>query len=126
MPGLKLTSLTLPDLLTICPFEGETNPHYEDALAETVAWANSYKIFTGKKRAIYDQVMPELFVSHFYPSADAQVFRMCCQYTYIMYAFDETTDDMDALGVQTVGESFLNALSGKFFDGNVISNMVKE
>ncbi|EEB99546.1 hypothetical protein MPER_00760, partial [Moniliophthora perniciosa FA553] len=50
----------LPDLLAICPLQGYTNPHYEEARGESSAWINGYDVFSDRKRAYFVQGCNEL------------------------------------------------------------------
>ena len=68
----------LPDLLSICPFKGGTNPHYDEAGPESAAWVDSFNVFTDRKRAYIVQCTTELPVSFTHPYAGYEQFRTCC------------------------------------------------
>ena len=70
----------LPDLLSICPLKGGTNPYYKEAGAESAAWINSYNVFTDRKRAHFIQGVNELLVCNTYPYAGYEQFRTCCDF----------------------------------------------
>lgn len=120
------TIQVLPDLLAFCPFEGGVNPHYKTVCIESTAWMNSYNVFLGDKRSIYEQILPELLMSHIYPYADLDAFRLCCYYIHVAYAFEELSDDLDGAGVQGVGNALVSALAGEGCDGSVMSVISKE
>jgi len=70
----------VPDLLSACPLEDGTNPHFEDSLAESRAWFSSYNILDDKKRASFFRAQFELLCSHVYPYAGREHFRDACNF----------------------------------------------
>jgi hypothetical protein len=69
---------TLPDLLSLCPLEGATNPHYERIAAESRAWIHSFDVLPDQKRAFFISGCSELLVSHAYAYAGDEEFRTVC------------------------------------------------
>ena len=70
---------TLPDLLSLCPLERATNPHYERVVAEARAWINSFDVLTDRRRAFFMLLgCSELLVSHAYAYAGYEEFRTAC------------------------------------------------
>jgi len=70
----------LPDLLSGCPLEDATNPHYKEAAAQSRAWINGYDIFTDRKRAFFIAGQNELLCSHVYSYAGFEQFRTACDF----------------------------------------------
>ncbi|EMD34166.1 hypothetical protein CERSUDRAFT_98094 [Gelatoporia subvermispora B] len=117
----------LPDLLSICPLKGSTNPHYTQAAAESSAWINSYNLFTDRKRAFFIQGSNELLVSHTYPYAGYEQFRTCCDFVNLLFVVDEVSDEQDGKDARGTGNVFLKAMcDADWDDGSPLAKMTKE
>lgn len=126
MPALTRT-FKLPDLLSMCPVKGSTNPHYEKAAAESSAWINSYNLFTDQKRAFFIQGSNELLVSHTYPYADYEQFRTCCDFVNLLFVVDEVSDDQSGRDARATGNVFLQVMRHDDWDnGSPLAQMTKE
>lgn len=75
-----MRQISLPDLLSLCPLKGSTNPYYKEVSAEASDWIQSYNIFTDRKRAHFMLSSNELLASHTYPYAGYEQFRTCCDF----------------------------------------------
>lgn len=126
MPALTRT-FKLPDLLSMCPVKGSTNPHYAKAAAESSAWTNSYNLFTDQKRAFFIQGSNELLVSHTYPYADYEQFRTCCDFVNLLFVVDEVSDDQSGRDARATGNIFLQVMRhDDWDDGSPLAQMTKE
>jgi hypothetical protein len=76
----RTQQFVLPDLLSGCPLEDASNPHYRKAAAESRAWINSYSIFSNRKRADFIQGLNELLCSHAFCYAGYEEFRTTCDF----------------------------------------------
>nr|BDI63099.1 sesquiterpene synthase [Collybia nuda] len=121
------TQILLPDLISMLPLEGATNPHYEKGAAESRAWINSYNVFTDRKRAFFVLGSNELLVSHAYPYAGYDVFKICCDFVNVLFVFDELSDEQDGKDALTLGNIFVNAMTDPLWnDQSKFSRMTKE
>ncbi|KAF9490782.1 terpenoid synthase [Pleurotus eryngii] len=121
------TQIVLPDLLAMCPLKGYTNPHYKEAAAESVAWIDSYNVFTDRKRAFFVQGCNELLVSHTFPYAPYEQFRTCCDLVNLLFVIDEVSDDQSGKDARATGQVFLNALGDpEWNDGSLLSRITKD
>ncbi|KAJ8520197.1 hypothetical protein ONZ45_g2998 [Pleurotus djamor] len=121
------THFVLPDLLAMCPLKGDTNPHYKEAAAESVAWIDSYNVFTDRKRAFFVQGCNELLVSHTFPYAPFEQFRTCCDLVNLLFVIDEVSDDQNGVDARATGQIFLNALGdADWNDGSLLSRITKD
>ncbi|KDQ53197.1 hypothetical protein JAAARDRAFT_162104 [Jaapia argillacea MUCL 33604] len=117
----------IPDLLSICPLRGSTNPHYEKARVESSAWISSYNLFSDRKRLFFILGSNELLVSHTYPYAGYEQFRTCCDFVNLLFVVDEVSDDQNGSDARKTGEVFLNAMrDAKWDDGSALAKMTKE
>lgn len=122
-----MRTFTLPDLLSMCPLKGSTNPHYEIAAAQSSSWVNGYNLFTDRKRAFFIQGSNELLVSHTYPYADFEQFRTCCDFVNLLFVVDEVSDEQDGKDARSTGEIYLNAMRDPDWDdGSALAKMTKE
>lgn len=117
----------LPDLLSLCPFESSTNPHYARGSAESRAWIDSYDIFTDKKRAFFIQGCNELLVSYVYPYAGYEQFRTCCDFVNLLFVIDEVSDEQSGADARRTGGIFLNVMRDPSWDdGSKMAKMTRE
>ena len=127
-----MTSVTgsfyLPDLLSLSvQFKGSTNPHWEKAAAESIAWVNSYNILTDRKRAFFTQCSIELLMSHTYPFASYDEFRTCCDFANLLFVIDEVSDEQNGEDARKMGSVCLNAIRHvDWDDGSALAKMTKE
>ncbi|KAL0954655.1 hypothetical protein HGRIS_003606 [Hohenbuehelia grisea] len=124
---MSTSQFVLPDLLSMCPLEGFTNPHYERAAEESRAWINSYNVFTDRKRAFFVQGCNELLVSHTFPYAGYEEFRTCCDLVNLLFVIDEVSDDQSGKDARATGQVFLNALGDpEWNDNSLLSRITKD
>ncbi|OCH95452.1 terpenoid synthase [Obba rivulosa] len=117
----------LPDLLSVCPLRGSTNPHYAQAAVESSAWVNGYNLFTDRKRAYFIQGSNELLVSHTYPYAGYEQFRTCCDFVNLLFVVDEVSDEQGGKDARGTGNVFLKAMcNADWNDGSPLANMTKD
>ena len=123
----NMLSFVLPDLISICPLKGSTNPHYEAAAPQSSAWVDSYNLFTDRKRAYFIQGSNELLVSHTYPYADFDQFRTCCDFVNLLFVVDEVSDEQNGTDARSTGRVYLQAMRDPDWDdGSKLSKMTKE
>ena len=119
--------IVLPDLLSICPIRGSTNPHYEAAAAESRAWVKSFNIFRGEKLAILLNSGSELLVSHTYPYAEYEQFRTACDFVNLLFVVDEVSDDQNGRDARQTGMVFLDVMKDPTWDdGSKLAQMTRE
>ncbi len=120
-------TFTLPDLLSMCPLKGSTNPHYAIAAPQSSAWIDSYNLFTDRKRAFFIQGGNELLVSHTYPYANFDQFRTCCDFVNLLFVVDEVSDEQVGKDARATGNVYLNAMRDpNWTDGSALAKMTKE
>ncbi|KAI0635720.1 terpenoid synthase [Trametes polyzona] len=123
----KQQQFILPDLLSLCPFEDATNPHYVQCAEESSAWVKSYNIFSERKLAFLMQGSSELLVSHAYPYAPYEQFRACCDFVNLLFVVDEVSDDQTGKDARRTGEVFLNTMRyPDWDDGSALAKMTRE
>ena len=118
------TILTLPDLISQCPFTWSTNPHHETAGPEATAWLDEF--FQGSALTRLRKARGDLLASYTYPYVDHEFFRLCSDNMNLLFALDGISDDQDAQGAQETRETFLKALKGEPCKDNVVSRLTKE
>ncbi|KAJ3968566.1 hypothetical protein EV361DRAFT_829823 [Lentinula raphanica] len=95
---------SLPDLFAVCPLEGDINPHYKEAGAESAEWINSYDVFVDRQKAFFKQSCNELLVAHVYPYAGYKQFRTCCDFINVLFVIDEISDTQNGKDARTTGQ----------------------
>lgn len=122
-----LRNFVLPDLLSICPIKGSTNPHYEAAAAESRAWVNGFNIFQGEKLTFFLTGSNELLVSHTYPYAEHEQFRTACDFVNLLFVVDEVSDDQNGKDARKTGMVYLNVMKDPAWDdGSKLAQMTRE
>ena len=122
-----LSKIVLPDLLSICPIKGSTNPHYEAAAAESRAWVNGFNIFHGEKLTFFLTGSNELLVSHTYPYAGYEQFRTACDFVNLLFVVDEVSDDQNGKDARQTGMVYLNVMRDPAWDdGSKLAQMTRE
>ncbi|KAH7911343.1 isoprenoid synthase domain-containing protein [Hygrophoropsis aurantiaca] len=102
---------TLPDLLSVCPFQlGDANPYYKEAGADSKAWLSQYHIFTDRKRAFFVQGCNELLCSRVYPYAGYTEFRTTCDFVNLLFVIDELSDDMNGEDARDTCDTFYRTM----------------
>ncbi len=86
--------IILPDLVSSCPFKWSVNPHYERARDESGAWIDGFKVFTDRKRALFNIYNSELLPALAYPYAGFEELRTCCDFINLLFVFDEISDEL--------------------------------
>ena len=120
-------TFVLPDLFSICPIKGSTNPHYEAAAAESRAWVNAFNIFHGEKLKFFLAGSCELLVSHTYPYAEYEQFRTACDCVNLLFVLDEVSDDQNGKDARKTGMVFLNVMRDPTWDdGSKLAQMTRE
>ena len=121
------SKIVLPDLLSICPIEGSTSPHYEAAAAESRAWVNGFNMFHGEKLTFFLTGSNELLVSHTYPYAGYEQFRTACDFVNLLFVVDEVSDDQNGKDARQTGMVFLNVMRDPAWDdGSKLAQMTRE
>lgn len=119
--------IVLPDLFSICPIKGSTNPHYEAAAAESRAWVKSFDVFHGEKLAFLLSGSSELLVSHTYPYAGYEQFRTACDFVNLLFVVDEVSDDQNGKDARQTGIVYLNVMKDPTWDdGSKLAQMTRE
>jgi hypothetical protein len=92
--SLTATKYQLPDFTSSFSVPLKINPHYPSASDVSDEWIGSYSIFKDKAFA------EKFFLNRFgllnamcYPDANAERFRLCCDYMNLLFVFDEDADD---------------------------------
>lgn len=118
--------LVLPDLVSGCPFKWSVNPHYERARDESSAWTESFKVFTDRKRALFNIYNSELLPGLTYPYANYEEFRTCCDFINLLFVFDEVSDELGGEESHRLGAILLKALGGVYTKDSILSKMAEE
>jgi hypothetical protein len=124
---MTMRQLTLPDLHSMCPLKDATNPHHKPAAAESRAWINSFKVFSDEKRAEFIAGSNELLVSHAYPFASYERFRVCCDFINTLFVVDEISDVQNGEDALSTGMIYLNVLKDSSWDdGSKLAQITRE
>jgi hypothetical protein len=120
--------LILPDLFSIStPFHDATNPFWKRATAESRRWVTDYADLADHPRALFFQCQNELLVSHCYPYAGYDEFRVCCDIMNLLFLLDDITDQQCVDDAQKSGDIFMQALRDPTSsDGSKIALMTAE
>jgi len=118
--------LFLPDLVSSCPFKWSVHPEYERAREESAAWIDGFKVFTDRKRVIFNMWNFELLVALTHPYAGYEEFRTCCDCNNMLFVFDELSDEVDGDRTRQLGDILLGALGGKSAPCSVLSRIGEE
>ncbi len=118
--------IILPDLVSSCPFKWSVNPHYERARDESGAWIDGFKVFTDRKRALFNIYNSELLPALAYPYAGFEELRTCCDFINLLFVFDEISDELAGGEARELGVILLKALGGEFTKGSVLSKIAEE
>jgi len=122
-----MQQFTLPDLRSMCPLKDATNPHHKSAAAESRAWINSFKVFNDAKRAEFIAGSNELLVSHAYPFAPYERFRVCCDFINTLFVVDEISDVQNGEDALSTGMIYLNVLKDPSWDdGSRLAQITRE
>lgn len=106
------SSFFIPDLITLVNFPFARNQHYERASAESAAWFREYNLFeTKSKKVELIQSCTELLASHFYPEANYEKFRICCDFMNICFLIDMVFDDEDGEGARKLAGIYIGAMT---------------
>jgi len=111
----------------MCPLKDATNPHHKAAAAESRAWMNSFEVFSDEKRAEFIAGSNELLVSHTYPSASHERFRICCDFINTLFVVDEISDMQNGKDALHTGMIYLNVLKDPSWDdGSKLAQITRE
>ena len=111
----------------MCPLKDATNPHHKSAAAESRAWINSFKVFNDEKRAEFIAGSNELLVSHAYPFAPYERFRVCCDFINTLFVVDEISDVQNGEDALSTGMIYLNVLKDPSWDdGSKLARITRE
>ena len=111
----------------MCPLKDATNPHHKTAAAESRAWINSFEVFSDEKRAEFIAGSNELLVSHAYPFASYERFRVCCDFINTLFVVDEISDVQNGTDALTTGMIYLNILKDPTWDdGSKLAQISRE
>ena len=118
------TVLTLPDLLSQCPFPPSTNPHYEVSGPNTAAWLDKY--FHGDALVRLKQARTDLLINYTYPYVSPEFFQLCSDNMNLLFVVDGISDKQDGFGAEKTREMFLKALKGEPCEDDVVPRMTRE
>ncbi|KAF9648811.1 terpenoid synthase [Thelephora ganbajun] len=122
-----MQQFALPDLHSTCPLKDATNPHHKSAAAESRAWINGFKVFSDEKRAEFIAGSNELLVSHAYPFAPYERFRVCCDFINTLFVVDEISDVQNGKDALSTGMIYLNVLKDPSWDdGSKLAQITRE
>jgi len=111
-----LTQYTLPDLLSLCPFEfSKPNPHLEECNAESMAWVTNFNILNDKHIAIMEKSQTSLISALTYPYAGREDFRMICDFINLLFILDHLSDDMHGKDARGACEVFYQVMANPDF-----------
>ncbi|KZT69363.1 terpenoid synthase [Daedalea quercina L-15889] len=119
----------LPDLISLLPFEGSLNPHYEQAAEASSVWLHSYGIgvVPEHKRAFFQQKGSELLCAYAYPYAGYDELRTTMDFINLLYVVDELSDDQGGEDAWKTGRVLLNIFHDpNWDDGSRFAQMSKE
>lgn len=121
-------SFTLPDLVAICPFVCQRNPHYPDVSTKSSEWLLSFNVLDDAKRAHFTQVDYGLLTAYVYPTADEEHFKTCCDFINILFALDDISDEMSSpdASQMMVNVAAKAMKDPQFDDGSPICAMIKQ
>jgi hypothetical protein len=90
------TAYLLPDLISYCPFPLKLNSSYPAVADVSDEWMASYGVLEDKPLAErFFAAQFGLLTAMCFPEADAERFRLCCDYINCLFAFDDVEDDGD-------------------------------
>ncbi len=118
--------IILPDLVSSCPFKWSVNPHYERARDESGAWIDGFKVFTDRKRALFNSYNSELLPALAYPFAGVDELSTCCDFRNLLCVLNEISDELAGGEARELGVILLKALGGEFTKGSVLSKIAEE
>lgn len=116
----------LPDLVALCPYERSFNPHFAQVAPVSDAWIDSYGVFSGEKHAFFQKSTMGLLGALFFPRADAEAFRVCCDFINVMLVLDDFCDDLDGDAARKTMQKHLTAIRGEHGDESAVSRMSRE
>ncbi|EPT02352.1 hypothetical protein FOMPIDRAFT_1118553 [Fomitopsis schrenkii] len=120
-------SFVLPDLISLLPYKGSFNPHYERASTSSSAWVNGYKIVPDRKRAFFQQGGSELLCAYAYSYAGYEELRTTMDLVNILFTVDEVSDEQNGKDAYKTGRVFLNSLRDPdWHDGSALAQMTKD
>ncbi|KDQ10831.1 hypothetical protein BOTBODRAFT_177898 [Botryobasidium botryosum FD-172 SS1] len=92
MPGLN--QFILPDIIAACPFPLAINPHLDAISPEAEAWVQTSGALADPSLAKrYRAARFNTLTALCFPDADAERFRLCCDYINALFAWDDVVDD---------------------------------
>ena len=107
----KPIQFIIPDLFSACPFQSSlSSPYYNEAIAASTAWANSYDMFTERQRVQLNMSPGPFLASRCYPYAGVEQSRVACDFLNILFIVDDMTDDEDREGVLLMGQIWVRTL----------------
>ena len=123
-----LNSYTLPDFLSLLPYQTPLNPHYERAAAESSAWLHSFRgVIPAHKRRFFEQRGSELLCGYAYSYADYEGLRTAMDFVNLLYVYDDIGDDQGGQEANETGTVLLNALRDPDWnDGSQLAQMAHE
>ncbi|EPQ50114.1 terpenoid synthase [Gloeophyllum trabeum ATCC 11539] len=104
----------LPDFEYLCPFPPLCNPLYDTVRAESSAWVETFAHYADnpRKRAFLHYSDLERLVVVRYPTPDYEAIRVICDWSNVIFAIDETTDDQTEKGAAQTMKAHLDDMSG--------------
>ncbi|KAG8966577.1 hypothetical protein FRC03_011633 [Tulasnella sp. 419] len=100
-----MTHFTLPDFVERCPLPLYINPHYKPTSLVSEKWLDSYGVHPNEAhRDSFRACNFGLLTAMCYSQADADRFRILCDFINCLFAFDDLTDE-GGLRMDTNGTS---------------------
>ena len=118
--------ITLPDLVSLCPFPLRPNPMYDQVRRESAAWIMSFNIFTGHKRDHFVVSDFEMLAAYAHPNAPYDRLRVCADLINHLATMDIMCDDLDGKAVRKVGDQVMAAFHGTPMGDGPVSRMSYE
>lgn len=123
-------TIKLPDIISICTFEGAIHPDGARTATESIAWITSEEVFGAKDRAkgrhwanaLERQKIP-LLAAYTYPYAPYEKLRLCCGVINMLAVMDEATDSVSGEQAREIVDHHIRVLFGGPCDGSPISRM---
>lgn len=92
----SLPTFVLPDLASYCDFKFKQNPHYQDVSPQSEAWMETFSTMKNdRSRQAYYAARFSLLTAYCFPDANAERYRLCCDYIAALFAFDDVADEGD-------------------------------
>ncbi|OJA08758.1 hypothetical protein AZE42_08877 [Rhizopogon vesiculosus] len=111
-----LIQYTLPDLLSIYPFDfPKANTHAQECSAESKEWVSRSNVFDERRSALLGKAQSGLLCAVAYPYAGREEFRMTCDFINLLFVLDHISDDMNGQDAHGPCEVFYQVMADPDF-----------